>query len=84
MNSSYVTQDFSDNDDIVVLKVIKPNVVTPNKPVETSDSFITNTPPKYDNSWTDFKRTCNIAFPYHGDNMFAAAAYDNDPNVKLL
>ena len=87
MNSSSVTHDLphdDDDDDIVVLKVVKPNVVTPNKSVETSNGCITNMPPKYDNSWTDYKRTCNIAFPYHGDNTFAAAAYGSDPTVELL
>ena len=84
MSSSNVTQDSSDDDDIVVLKVLQPNVITPNKNVETSNCCITDIPPKIDSCWTDYNRTCNIAFPYHVDNTFAAAAYGNDPNVELL
>lgn len=84
MNCSYVTQDLSDDDDIAIMIVIKPNVVTPNKPLQTSTSNIPNTARKYDKSWTGFKRICNTAFPYHGDNSFAAAAYGYDPNVELL
>ena len=84
MNGSYVTQDLCDDDEIVVIKVVKPNVVTPNKPLQTSISSITNTAQKCVKSRTGFKRTCNTAYPYNGDNSFAAAIYGNDPDVKLL
>ena len=79
MQSSYVTQDLSD-----VLKVVQPNDVTPNKSVDDSNSLITNMAPKIDRSWTDYKKTCSIAFPYHGDKSFAEAAYGNGPNMELL
>ena len=83
MNNFYVIHDLSDDGDIIVLKVIKPNIVTLNKLIETSDCCITNTAPKYDNSWTDFKRTRNTAFPYYGDDSFVAAVYGND-QYKIL
>ena len=39
---------------------------------------------KYNKDCTGFKRTCNIAFPYHGENFFTTAAYRNDPDNDLI
>ena len=83
MNGINVTQNLSDDHDILVLKVVKPNLVTPNKLSTNNVSPPINRKPKYDNNWTTFKQTCNTAFPYHGDSMFAATAYGNDPDVEL-
>ena len=79
-----ITQDLSHDDDIVVLKVVDPKVVTPNKPIHNKISNLTNVSRKYDKSLSGFKRIYNTAFPYHGDNSFAAVAYGNDPDIELL
>ena len=83
MNGINVTQDLSDDDDILVLKVVKPNLVTPAKLSTNNVSPPINRKPKYDNNGTTFKQTCNTTFPYHGDSMFATAVYGNDPDVDL-
>lgn len=84
MNGINVTQDLYDNDDPLVLIVVKPNLVTPNKPSTNNVSPPSNREPKYINNWTSFNQTFNTVFPYHGDSSFAAAAYGNDPDVDLL
>ena len=62
MNGSNITQDFSDDDEILVINVIKPNLVTPNKAIATNISNVINTVQPYDKDWTGFKRTCKTAF----------------------
>ena len=49
MDGINVTQDLSEDDDILVLKVVKPNLVTPNKSNTNNVSPPSNRVPKYDN-----------------------------------
>ena len=58
--------------------------MTLNKIITTKISKLTDSARKYDKDWTEFKRTCNTAFSYHGDNSFTAAANENDPDAELI
>ena len=73
MNGINVTQDMSDDYDILVLKVVKPNLVTPNKLSTNNVSHPNNRYSKCDNNWTTLMQTCNTAFLYHGYSNFSVA-----------
>ena len=84
MNGIHVTKDISDDVDILVFKVVKPNLVTSNKLSTNNVTSPTNREPKYDTNWTTFKQTCNTTFLYHGYRTFSATAYNNNPDVDFL